>query len=133
MEGDSKKENLTAIAVFILLCFLTIWIQILRPIHPLPSISSATGFLVQSEQRGGQIRDVGWMGEAGHVEGLDEEANVFGEVTAGVDLPHRLPLVAHRAHPFVAAPLLLLYLLRCRAICTARRRSNREGRRQGFW
>lgn len=48
----------------------------------------------------------------GHVEGLDEAAEVAGDVAARVDPPHRLPLVADGAHPVVAALLLLLHLLR---------------------
>ena len=47
---------------------------------------------------------------AGEVGVLDEAAEVGGAVTPGVDAEHGLALVAHHAHPLVAALLLLLHL-----------------------
>ena len=54
----------------------------------------------------------GWLGNgAGHVEGLDEAAEVLGDESLSEHFANRLHLVAHHAPPLADFLLLLLLLL----------------------
>lgn len=86
--------------------------QIVGPVHPplpllreliplLPRHRRDPVFLGHGHMRGAAAREVGF---------LDEAAEVGGAVPAGVDAHHGLALVAHHAHPLVAALLLRLHL-----------------------